>query len=85
MTCRHICCVKQTVSARDAHFRWSLAWQAGLVPPERIQRTYAELTVGATSEGLNRDEAITAGTHGDLHRMHVRGIARRSSTFASRR
>jgi hypothetical protein len=59
IACRHILCVKNgSCSARDAHFRWSLMWQAGRVP--QLGRHFSDLNFGATCDGV--DFAAPIGT-----------------------
>ena len=77
LPCRHIICVKNgTVLPRDCHFRWSLAWQAGLIPLTTLARSYDDLSFGVTTEGVREmpeqdavDDFVCdfyASEHGDI-------------------
>jgi hypothetical protein len=70
LPCRHIIAVKRgRLCPSDCHFRYSAAWQAGLVPLSNLSRTFEDLTFGVTTLGIN-DEAAGAYIRRKLSR-HV--------------
>ena len=69
LPCRHILCVKGgTLSARDCHYRWSLAWQAGRIPLTALSRTFEDQeSYGATLDGVASDEILDlSSTAGEM-------------------
>jgi hypothetical protein len=60
LPCRHIICVKGgTLSARDCHYRWSLAWQAERIPLTALSRTFEDQeSYGATLDGVASGELL---------------------------
>ena len=58
VACRHIIAVKRgNVTARDCHYRYSSIWQAGLVPLEKLSRSFDDLKFGVPFDGVERDPA----------------------------
>ena len=64
LPCRHIICVKMgTLSARNCHYRWSLAWQAGRIPLTALSRTFDDQeSYGATLDGVAACELLDQST-----------------------
>ncbi len=61
VVCAYRACLlssSQNSTARDAHFRWSLIWQAGRVSASVVTRKFSDLNFGATCEGVDLSATI---------------------------